>query len=92
MPSGISTNRSNITLPADVAQEIMQKTQGASAVMQMARQITLPGRGVQIPVITSDPSAAWVAETGAKPVSNPTVRSRSPPGSVSTETSKSSQM
>ena len=71
MPSGIATNRSNISLPADVAQEILQKTQSASAVMQMARQITLPGRGVQIPVITSDPSASWVAETAAKPVSNP---------------------
>lgn len=71
MPSGLATNRSNIDLPADVAQEILQKTQSASAVMQMARQITLPGRGVQIPVITSDPSAAWVAETAAKPVSNP---------------------
>lgn len=71
MPSGIDTNRSNISLPADVAQEILQKTQSASAVMQMARQITLPGRGVQIPVITSDPSASWVAETAAKPVSNP---------------------
>ena len=69
--SGISTNRTNITLPADVSQEIMQKTQQASAVMQLARQIALPGRGVQIPVITSDPSAAWVAETGAKAVSNP---------------------
>ena len=71
MPSGIATNRSNITLPADVTREILQKTQSASAIMQMARQITLPGRGVQIPVITSDPSAAWVAETAAKPVSNP---------------------
>ena len=71
MPSGIATNRSNITLPAEVSQEILQKTQGASAVMQLSRQIALPGRGVQIPVITSDPSAAWVAETGAKPVSNP---------------------
>lgn len=69
--SGISTNRTNITLPAEVSQEIMQKVQGSSAVMQLARQIALPGRGVQIPVITSDPSAAWVAETGAKPVSNP---------------------
>jgi len=69
--SGISTNRTNITLPAEVSQEIMQKTQQASAVMQLARQIALPGRGVQIPVITSDPSAAWVAETGAKAVSNP---------------------
>ena len=69
--SGISTNRTNITLPAEVSQEIMQKTQQASAVMQLARQIALPGRGVQIPVITSDPAAGWVAETGAKPVSNP---------------------
>jgi HK97 family phage major capsid protein len=69
--SGISTNRTNITLPAEVSQEILQKTQTASAVMQLARQIALPGRGVQIPVITSDPSAAWVAETGAKAVSNP---------------------
>jgi HK97 family phage major capsid protein len=71
MPSGIATNRTNITLPAEVSQEILQKTQQASAIMQLARQITLPGRGVQIPVITSDPTAAWVAETGAKPVSNP---------------------
>ena len=69
--SGISTNRTNITLPADVAQEILQKTQSASAIMQLARQIALPGRGVQIPVITSDPTAAWVDETDAKPVSNP---------------------
>ena len=76
MPSGIATNRSNITLPADVAQEILKKTQSASAVMQMARQITLPGRGVQIPVITSDPSAAWVAETAAKPVSNPSLSTK----------------
>lgn len=69
--SGISTNRTNITLPAEVSQEIMQKTQQESAVMRLSRQIPLPGRGVQIPVITSDPAAAWVAETGAKAVSNP---------------------
>ena len=76
MPSGIATNRSNITLPAEVSQEILQKVQSASAVMQLARQIALPGRGVQIPVITSDPSAAWVAETGAKAVSNPGLSSK----------------
>ena len=34
--SGIATNRSNITLPAEVSQEIMQKTQQASAVMRLA--------------------------------------------------------
>ena len=69
--SGISTNRTNITLPADISAEILQKTQSASAVMSLARKINLPGRGVQIPVITSDPQAGWVTETGAKPVSNP---------------------
>ena len=69
--SGIATNRTNITLPADVSQEILQKTQQQSAVMQLARQIALPGRGAQIPVITSDPVAGWVDETDAKAVSNP---------------------
>ena len=49
----------------------MQKTQQASAIMRLARKVALPGRGLQIPVITSDPAAAWVAETAAKPVSNP---------------------
>lgn len=63
-------NRSAIALPADVSQEILAKTQTASAVMRLARRITLPGRGVNVPVITGDPAAAWVAETGVKPVSN----------------------
>lgn len=71
MATGIPTNRTNIDLPVEVSQEIITKTQEASAVMSLARQITLPGRGLEIPVITSDPEASWVAETGAKPVSNP---------------------
>ena len=71
--SGINTNRSSITLPGDVSSEIIQKTQEESAVMQLARQIPLPGRGLEIPMITSDPEASWVAETDAKPVSNPGV-------------------
>ena len=69
--SGIPTNRTDITLPAELSAEIIQKTQEESAIMRLARQITLPGRGVEIPVITSDPEAAWVSETGVKPVSNP---------------------
>ena len=69
--SGIPTNRTTIGLPAEVSQEILAKTQEASAIMQLARQIELPGRGVEIPVITSDPAAEWVSETGTKPVSNP---------------------
>lgn len=71
MPTGIPTNRTNIELPADVSQEIIQKTQEGSAVMQLARSITLPGRGLEIPVIVSDPEAAWTDETDNKPVSNP---------------------
>ena len=69
--SGVSTNRSDITLPVAVSREIMQKAQEASAVMKLARQITLPGNGAAIQVITSDPEASWVGETAAKPVSNP---------------------
>lgn len=67
----ISTYRGDITLPAEISQEILQKMQGSSAVMQLARRVALPGRGLQIPVITSDPAAAWVDETDAKAVSNP---------------------
>ena len=69
--SGISTNRTNITLPADVSQEILQKAQEDSAIMSLARRIALPGRGASINVITADPTAAWVGETEAKPVSDP---------------------
>lgn len=68
---GTPTNRTSIDLPVDVSNEILQKTQDASAVMALARQIALPGRGAAINVITSDPTASWVGETSAKPVSNP---------------------
>lgn len=68
---GTPTNRTSIDLPVDVSNEILQKTQESSAIMKLARQIALPGRGAAINVITSDPEAAWVGETAAKPVSNP---------------------
>lgn len=76
MPTGVEINRSNISLPADVSGEILQKTQEESAVMRLARRIVLPGRGVMIPVITGDPTAEWVAETGVKPHSNGAVGSK----------------
>lgn len=68
---GTATNRTSIDLPVDVSAEIIQKTRESSAIMRLARQIALPGRGAAINVITSDPEAAWVGETYAKPVSNP---------------------
>lgn len=69
--TGTPTNRTAVDLPADVSKEILAKAQENSAVMKLARKIALPGRGVAINVITSDPEAAWVGETNAKPVSNP---------------------
>ena len=76
MATGTATNRTNITLPPDVSAEILQKTQESSAVMSLARQIELPGRGTSINVITGDPEAAWVGETAAKPVSDPGVTTK----------------
>lgn len=69
-------NRSAISLPTDVSQEILQKTQQASAVMRLARRVTLPGRGLTIPMITGDPTAAWVSESGSKPVSDPSINTK----------------
>lgn len=70
----IDINRTNsISLPTAVASEILQKTQEDSAIMSLARQITLPGLGVTIPVITGDPEAGWVGETEKKPVNRGTM-------------------
>ena len=69
--TGTPTNRTSIDPPVDVSRAILQKTQQGSAILKLARQIALPGRGAAINVITSDPTASWVGETAAKPVSNP---------------------
>jgi HK97 family phage major capsid protein len=73
--ANIISNQS-ISLPTSVASEILQKTQEDSAVMQLARQITLPGLGITIPVITGDPEASWVGETQKKPVSTGTLSTK----------------
>lgn len=69
--TGEQINRTNIDLPVELSKEILQKTQESSAIMSLARQISLPGRGAAINVITSDPEASWVGETASKPVKNP---------------------
>lgn len=73
MATGVQINRSNIELPTDVSREILQKAQEESAVMRLSRHVALPGNGLTIPMITGDPTAEWVDETGVKPVNNPTV-------------------
>jgi len=73
--AGIDINRttSGVQLPPAVSSEIWQSAQSQSAVMQLARQIPLPGAGVSVPTITGDPTAQWVAETARKPVSRGTM-------------------
>lgn len=78
--AGIETNRTSITLPAEVSAEIISAAQEESAVMRLARRINLPGRGLTIPVISGDPEANWVDETNVKPVSNPTLTTKSMKG------------
>jgi len=68
----INRTTNSMALPSDISNEILQKTQQESAIMRLAKHVQLPGRGATIPVITNDPTAAWVAETAAKPVSNAT--------------------
>ena len=68
----ISRSTTNVVLPTEVSSEIWADLQEESAVMQLARQVPLPGSGVTVPVITGDAEAGWVAETGAKPVSRAT--------------------
>lgn len=72
----IEMNRGSLALPGTVSAEILQKTQQQSAVMQLARQISLPGLGTTIPVITGDPEAAWVGETDKKAVKTGTLTTK----------------
>ena len=74
MAEGI--NNTSITLPTSVSDEIWAKTLEASTVMQLAQRIELPGNGLTIPVITGEPTAAWVNETDNKPVSKHTLETK----------------
>jgi HK97 family phage major capsid protein len=67
-----TTNVSNF-LPADVSAEIHAKMLESSVVQQLARQVSVPGAGLTIPVISGEPTAGWVAETAEKPVSRHTL-------------------
>ena len=73
----LKRSTSGVVLPAQVSSEIWASTQEQSAVMAASRQITLPGSGITIPLITGDSAADWVAESAEKPVSHATVSSKS---------------
>lgn len=74
--AAIEISRGSLNLPSQISSEILQKTQEQSAVMSLARQITLPGNGLTIPVITGDAEASWVSETEQKPVKRSTLTTK----------------
>lgn len=76
MPIDINRGTSGLVLPAEVSNEIWTNTANGSAVMQHATQVTLPGTGSVIPVVTGDPEAQWVSETDESPVSRPSFSSK----------------
>lgn len=63
MALDMSTQSSNIILPPEVSSQIWQDAQAASVVMQKATRIDLPGEGIDVPLITGDPTASWLGET-----------------------------
>lgn len=62
----------SMALPTDLSGEIWANAVKGSAVMQLAERITLPGRGLSIPVVATDATASFIGESTEKPVSNPT--------------------
>ena len=72
--AGIDINRTttNVINDPEISQEIWTAALAESFFMSHARRITLPGEGVKIQTITGEPTANWVAETNAKPVSTHT--------------------
>lgn len=69
--AGVNVNTTTISVPTELSSTIIKKVQEGSAVMALAQSMDLPGLGLTIPIITSDPEAQWVTETGKKPVSRP---------------------
>lgn len=70
----INRSTSGVALPSGVASEVIQGINESSAVMQLARKITIPGSGVTINAITGDIAPEWVDETAEQAVSNPTFK------------------
>lgn len=76
--AGVDINRTTtgVILPKEVSTEIWTKTLNASVIQQLCRRINLPGGGIDVPIITGDPTADWVSETAEKPVSRSTFGSK----------------
>lgn len=76
--AGIDVNRTTtgITLTPEQSAEIWSSAEYASAALQLAQRVDLPGSGVSVDIITGEPEAEWVGETNEKPVDRPTFSSK----------------
>ena len=72
MAIDVNRGTTGISLPKEVSNEIWSKVLEGSAIMNLARRIELPGRGLEVQTITGEPTAAWVNETDEKTVSKHT--------------------
>ena len=74
----IDTNRgtSGIVLPLELANEVWGKVPEESAIMQLSPRIDIPGSGETVPLITAEPTAAWVTESTEKAVSKATLSNK----------------
>ena len=75
-PVDINRGTTGVVLPKKLSDNVWQKAQETSAVMQLAERIDLPGSGLAIPVIAGDPTADFVAETAEKPVSEASLQTK----------------
>lgn len=60
-----------LVLPTEFSNEVIAQAVKQSAVMQLARRIELPGRGISIPAVVGDVTASIVNEAAEKPVATP---------------------
>lgn len=76
--AGIDVNRTTagITLTPEQSAEIWSNAEYASAVLQLANRVDLPGSGLSVDIITGEPEAEWVGETNEKPIDRPTFGSK----------------
>lgn len=76
--TGIDVNRGSagVVLPPEVSGEIWQNIQEQSQIMQRTARTDLPGSGVEVEVITGDPTADWVSETDEITASKPSLGSK----------------
>lgn len=61
-----------VNLRPKVAAEIWKQSLDESAIARLVPKMTLPGEGVEIDFIATDPEAEWVGETEEKPVGKTT--------------------